>query len=111
MSILFNLGTSKLCCLISSRVPPTNLPATFKSSFGYVKYEIIAVVKKHRNETKTVTKEISIPSTRDASDSDLVQGQTIATKGNTRSLLFGRKTGYFTAKATLQKSGFTSGMP
>lgn len=97
--------------IIYYRVPPTNLPATFKSPFGYVKYELVAVVKKHRHESKTVSKEISVPSTRDATDSDLAQPLKVDVKGHTRSFFSGwRKTGYFIAKASLEKSGFTSGM-
>lgn len=88
------------------RVPPTNLPASFSSLYGCVKYQITAIAKKYRHEQMTVSHEISIPSTKDVQDADLQTLFKEEKKANTGSLFW--KSGYFNVKVSVPKTGYTS---
>jgi hypothetical protein len=71
-----------------------------------VKYEITATIKKNRSQQKMVSREITVPSTKDVQDLELRRAFKGQKKVMTGSLIW--KSGYFNVKFSVPKSGYNS---
>ncbi|RKO82865.1 hypothetical protein BDK51DRAFT_15298, partial [Blyttiomyces helicus] len=100
------LPTGVLALPFSFRLPATQLPASFEGTHGRVRYEIAAVVVRPGHLNKIVSANLTVPSTMSPEDPEL-EGPVEDLKERE----VGRwvwRSGYFSAKAEIQKCGFAS---
>ena len=71
-----------------------------------MKYEITATIKKNRSQQKIVSREITVPSTKDVQDLEMRRAFKGQKKVMTGSLIW--KSGYFNVKFSVPKSGYNS---
>ncbi|KAJ3002387.1 Arrestin domain-containing protein 3, partial [Thoreauomyces humboldtii] len=88
------------------RVPPAQLPASFEGRNGRVKYEVAAVLARPGQINKLVHCVITIPSTLDSSDLDMLERCEAGT-GAPVGLWFW-KSGHLAVTVSLPKTGFSS---
>lgn len=89
------------------RMPPTSLPASFEGPYGQIKYELTAIAQKPRSEKLVSSIILTVPSTRDVHDEELLVQHTHKAEGKAGRFWF--KSGHFDIKASLPKTGYNSG--
>lgn len=88
------------------RVPPTQLPASFEGPYGRVRYEVAAVLIRPQHLNKLTSITITIPSTVDSTDLDLLEECSATASGQAGFWLW--KSGHLDVTVTLPKTGYAS---
>ncbi|KND02924.1 uncharacterized protein SPPG_02005 [Spizellomyces punctatus DAOM BR117] len=88
------------------RVPPTQLPASFEGPYGRVKYEVAAVLVRPHHMNKLTYLNLTIPSTMDATDLDLMQSATATAEGPVG--FWWWRSGHLEVNVSTPKSGYAS---
>ncbi|TPX58157.1 hypothetical protein SpCBS45565_g08062 [Spizellomyces sp. 'palustris'] len=88
------------------RVPPTQLPASFEGPYGRVKYEVAAVLVRPHHMNKLTYLNLTIPSTVDSTDLDLMQSATATAEGPVG--FWWWRSGHLEVNVSTPKSGYAS---
>jgi hypothetical protein len=89
------------------RMPLTSLPASFKGNYGKIEYSVTAVFLRPGYPKQTLTTLLTVPSTRNETESSLQHATTVSKKGYSGWFLW--KTGHYDITASIPKKGFASG--
>ncbi|KAI8821826.1 S-antigen, N-terminal domain-containing protein [Fimicolochytrium jonesii] len=88
------------------RVPPAQLPPSFEGRYGRVRYEVAAVLARPGQLNKLVYHPVTVPSTLDASDLDMLEGS--AQEQNVPVGFWLWKSGHLAVRVSTPRTGYTS---
>ncbi|KAI9008399.1 hypothetical protein BC832DRAFT_423010 [Gaertneriomyces semiglobifer] len=88
------------------RVPPSQLPASFEGPYGRVRYEVAAVCARPHHLNKLTFLNLTVPSTTDATDLDLIQPSLAMGQAPVGFWLW--KSGHLEVTVSAPKTGFAS---
>ncbi|KAJ3338450.1 Arrestin domain-containing protein 4, partial [Kappamyces sp. JEL0680] len=90
----------------SFRMPPSSLPPSFLGDYGSIKYDVTALLQIPKVSRHSITKELTVPSSRDISTPDYQMDVSKSCDAFAGSLWW--KSGYFSINVRLPKTGYSS---
>jgi hypothetical protein len=91
----------------SFRLPASSIPCSFEGTYGNVRYVLSAtLICKGKPRRTVIQKELTVPSTMDSTDLDLIQPVQVKERGESGS--FWWKSGYFDIQIDIPRGGYTS---